>query len=342
MQFNMTIDPRVGQWLNLVAFALSTLAMASWWQDMLTVKQAALTVGIMNWAVSVLNFVLHGMPAPGDTVKRAFMLLLALFALVLFAHAAQAQPKRPVVVAASSTVVAAAPQKPVFCDPLNFIPGCKQAPATSLKDSSPEEIAAKIQKLFLGDFIYARALAQSTNNTVTFGCWDAWVTLLQQQQQPLIGPQITEPVTWSGNGAPFMTQAPHNLMVGQQVTLQSPPAGLTAGTTYYVIQEGYTATTFELSASPEGMAIIPTGPATGASLLTAAGHVLQRPDPGLVTSVEYVSEAVQLLQSNSPIAVKCAPMAQALQKDITTLLSNILSGGALGLFKLPIPIGLIP
>lgn len=224
-----------------------------------------------------------------------------------------------------------------FCDPLNLIPGCRPNPDTvSLKGQTPQEIAEKIQKLFLGDFIYADALAKSTGNVVTEPCWAAWVSLLEKQQQPLIGPSITEPVAWSGMGAGFVTVAPHNLMVGQSVTLASPPAGFTAGTTYYVVMDGYTATTFELAASPGGMAIVPTGPAPGGTSLTASGQVLQRPDPGLVTSVEYVSEAVQLLQSNSSIAVACAPMAQALQKDIATLLGQILSGGALGLFKLPV------
>ncbi|HLH96498.1 MAG TPA: hypothetical protein VKW08_15385 [Xanthobacteraceae bacterium] len=236
-----------------------------------------------------------------------------------------------------------APAKaPVICDPLHLAPGCQGGAGKDLSEFTPQEIADRIGKLALNDFVYADALAKATNNTVTEPCWAAWVKLLTQQQQPLIGPSLTEAVSWGGVGATFSTIAPHNLMVGQGVTFASPPAGIASGTTYYVTAENYTAETFEVSATVGGPAIVPTGPAAGGTSITSLGIVLQRPDPGLITNVEYLSEAVQLLQSNSPIAVACAPMAQALQKDVGNLLGQIITGGAFGLFKLPIPVGAIP
>lgn len=64
MNFNIKVDPRVGQYLAVAAFALSSLALASWWQDWLSAKEAATAVGALNWVVAVMNFVLHGSPAP--------------------------------------------------------------------------------------------------------------------------------------------------------------------------------------------------------------------------------------------------------------------------------------
>jgi hypothetical protein len=286
-------------------------------------------------------------PAPGAAAPKAVIAILAigLSALAL----AWAQPARAQVKAA------AAPQKPVFCDLLNLIPGCQAnpdfissvksqlgQPSSSINSFSSQQIADKIGKLALADFIYADALAKSTNNVVTQPCWAAWVKLLTQQQAPLIGPALTEQVSWPGSGAVFSTASPHNLMVGQGITFTNPPAGLNAVATYFVIAENFTADTFEVSATAGGAALVPTGPASMGTALTSAPQILQHPDPGLVTNVEYLSEAVQLLQSNSPIAVACAPMAQALQKDVANLLGQIITGGAFGLFKLPIPIGPIP
>jgi hypothetical protein len=77
-----------------------------------------------------------------------------------------------------------------------------------------------------------------------------------------------------------------------------------------------------------------TDPATGAPM--------QEPDPHLATDMERLSEAIHQLQPNSELSVACAPMASAVQKDAATLISGVLSGGALGLFKLPIPIGVVP
>jgi len=80
LQLNVPLDPKIAQWLNLAAFALSSLALASWWQDLVTAKTAAELVGGLNWVVSVMNFVLHGMPAPTQAVKKVGALLLAILA----------------------------------------------------------------------------------------------------------------------------------------------------------------------------------------------------------------------------------------------------------------------
>lgn len=74
----------------------------------------------------------------------------------------------------------------------------------------------------------------------------------------------------------------------------------------------------------------------------ATGQPMTEPDPHLATDMERLSEAIHQLQPNSELSVACAPMASAVQKDAATLISGVLSGGALGLFKLPIPIGVVP
>jgi hypothetical protein len=282
-------------------------------------------------------------PGFSSAPKAAIALAIGIAALgLLLPGVAYAQGKTPVA-------------RPDLCDldPLKLTPGCQVTPdlissiknqlggassTPALNSFSPQQIADKIAALALTDFIYADALAKSTKNLITEPCWAAWVVLLTQQQAPLIGPAINETVSWSGTGAVFSTLSPHNLMVGQALTFANPPAGLVAGTTYWVIAENYTATTFEVAASATGPAIVPTAAAANGSSITSVGQIMQRPNPGLVTNVEYLSEAVQLLQSNSPIAIACAPMASALQKDVATLLSSIVTGGAFGLFKLPIAI----
>jgi hypothetical protein len=68
------------------------------------------------------------------------------------------------------------------------------------------------------------------------------------------------------------------------------------------------------------------------------GQALQEPDPHLATDVERLSEMIHQLLPNSELSVACAPMASAAQKDAGTLIGAVLSGGALGLFKLPFAI----
>jgi hypothetical protein len=73
-------------------------------------------------------------------------------------------------------------------------------------------------------------------------------------------------------------------------------------------------------------------------LVDAAGQPLVEPDPHLITDVERLSELLANLRPDSPISTSCAALAGAAGKDASQLIGGILSGGALGLFKLPIPI----
>jgi hypothetical protein len=70
----------------------------------------------------------------------------------------------------------------------------------------------------------------------------------------------------------------------------------------------------------------------------ADGQPLKEPDPHLATDIERLSEMVAQLQPRSELSVACAPMATTAQKDAATLIGAVLSGGAMGLFKLPFAI----
>ena len=73
-------------------------------------------------------------------------------------------------------------------------------------------------------------------------------------------------------------------------------------------------------------------------LKDADGNELSKPDPHIATDLELLSEIIRQLQPNSELSVACAPMASAAQKDAGTLIGAVLSGGALGLFKVPFAI----
>ena len=73
-------------------------------------------------------------------------------------------------------------------------------------------------------------------------------------------------------------------------------------------------------------------------LKDAQGNPLTEPDVHLASDVERLSEMIRQMQPNSELSVACAPMAQAAQKDVGVLIGAILSGGAMGLFKLPFAI----
>jgi hypothetical protein len=77
-------------------------------------------------------------------------------------------------------------------------------------------------------------------------------------------------------------------------------------------------------------------------LLGTNGQPLTEPDPHLATSVEKISELLDALRPDSKLSMGCAALAAAAGKDAATLIQGILGGGALGLFRLPIPIGPIP
>lgn len=85
----------------------------------------------------------------------------------------------------------------------------------------------------------------------------------------------------------------------------------------------------------------PTLDANGKPVL-GPPQALVEPDPHLITSVEQISELLANLRPDSAISTSCAALAAAAGKDAATLIQGILNGGALGLFKLPIPVGPIP
>lgn len=77
-------------------------------------------------------------------------------------------------------------------------------------------------------------------------------------------------------------------------------------------------------------------------LTDAAGQPLSEPDPHLITNIERISELLAALRPDSPLSTSCAALAGAANRDVATLISGILSGGALGLFKLPIVAPVVP
>ncbi len=77
-------------------------------------------------------------------------------------------------------------------------------------------------------------------------------------------------------------------------------------------------------------------------LIGTDGQPVAEPEPHLATSVEKISELLAALRPDSTLSTGCAALAAAGGKDAATLIQGILGGGALGLFKLPIPIGPIP
>lgn len=75
-------------------------------------------------------------------------------------------------------------------------------------------------------------------------------------------------------GAPgVVTWANHGLQAGQPVIFTNEggalPTGLTAGTVYYVIAAGLTASDFSVSATPDGAGVATTGAGTGVNTATA-------------------------------------------------------------------------
>lgn len=68
----MQLDPKTSMILNIVLFALQSLAGATWMSGFLPAQYAALIMGLVGWATTVLNFVLHAYsPAqPGPMVDR--------------------------------------------------------------------------------------------------------------------------------------------------------------------------------------------------------------------------------------------------------------------------------
>ena len=75
-----------------------------------------------------------------------------------------------------------------------------------------------------------------------------------------------------------------------------------------------------------------------APVVDSGGQPVTEPSPHIITDIERLSELLAILRPDSTVTTSCAALAGAAGKDVATLVGGILSGGALGLFKLPIPI----
>jgi hypothetical protein len=178
-------------------------------------------------------------------------------ALVLAAAPAAAQQKRAAP-AGERTLAAAA--RPPLCDPLNLIPGCRNADGSinpAAGGANPfDHLTEDMLKKILVDVTYAKALAKAAGNDVTLPCWTAWVDLVTSQTAPL---------------------------------------------------------------------------------KDDAGNVLSLPDPHFFVAAERASEFINQIQPNSKLYIGCSAALNQSRMAIGQLISAVLSGGALGLFKLPVP-----
>lgn len=68
-----------------------------------------------------------------------------------------------------------------------------------------------------------------------------------------------------------------------------------------------------------------------------AGNLLSKPDPAFFVAAERASEFINQIQPNSKLYIGCSPALNQSRMAIGQLISAVLSGGALGLFKLPVP-----
>ena len=68
-----------------------------------------------------------------------------------------------------------------------------------------------------------------------------------------------------------------------------------------------------------------------------AGNVLAKPDPAFFLAAERASEFINQIQPNSKLYLGCSAALNQSRMAIGQLISAVLSGGALGLFKLPVP-----
>ena len=66
-----------------------------------------------------------------------------------------------------------------------------------------------------------------------------------------------------------------------------------------------------------------------------AGSVLTKPDPAFFVAAERASEFINQIQPNSKLYLGCSAALNQSRMAIGQLISAVLSGGALGLFKLP-------
>jgi hypothetical protein len=66
-----------------------------------------------------------------------------------------------------------------------------------------------------------------------------------------------------------------------------------------------------------------------------AGNVLSLPEPHFFVAAERASEFINQIQPNSKLYIGCSAALNQSRMAIGQLISAVLSGGALGLFKLP-------
>jgi hypothetical protein len=66
-----------------------------------------------------------------------------------------------------------------------------------------------------------------------------------------------------------------------------------------------------------------------------AGNVLEKPEPHFFVAAERASEFINQIQPNSKLYIGCSAALNQSRMAIGQLISAVLSGGALGLFKLP-------
>lgn len=185
---------------------------------------------------------------------RASIVLAAL--TLALAPAAAQQQKR---VAPAPEAPALTLPKPPICDPLNLIPGCRNADGSINQKSSVQgnpfdNLTDDVLRKILADVTYAKALAKAASNDVTLPCWTAWVDLVASQTAPLTDD---------------------------------------------------------------------------------AGNALNLPDPHFFVAAERASEFINQIQPNSKLYIGCSAALNQSRMAIGQLISAVLAGGALGLFKLP-------
>ena len=120
-------------------------------------------------------------------------------ALALTIAPAAAQLKKPA--APEERVPPAAVARPPLCDPLNLIPGCRNADGSINQKSGGQgnpfdNLTDDVLRKILADVTYAKALAKAAGNDVTLPCWAAWVDLVTSQTAPLkddAGNVLTQP-----------------------------------------------------------------------------------------------------------------------------------------------------
>ena len=72
-----------------------------------------------------------------------------------------------------------------------------------------------------------------------------------------------------------------------------------------------------------------------APLKDDAGNLLTQPDPHFFVAAERASEFINQIQPNSKLYIGCSAALNQSRMAIGQLISAVLAGGALGLFKLP-------